>query len=488
MFCKFLTVVPAIAMAVSPAGCSSPFDGFTNGLDSNTRLIEQSIAREWKRDTTDPRNQGFSTVESLESPDAPATTSQPDDSSTLDDFLIIAALNNPQLEAAFANWKAALERLPQVRSLPDPRFTYGVFINEVETRVGPQQHRIAVAQMFPWFGKLDLKEGIASKLADAAYEAYQSVKLDVFQGVRDAYYQRAGLEREIQVTRENIELIRQLERTARARLRVATAKHPDVIRLQIELEKLSDHLLSLEDMRHPINAKLNAALNRDSSESLSGSFELPRERLGASDQEVLKALRQNNPKLKALDHQMESGRLATRLAKLAERPDVTIGLDYIVTDEALNPSINESGDDPLVASFSINLPIWHEKYEAGVREAIARRYAIVREKKNLDNTLTSRIQTTLYEYRDAQRQISLYRDTLLPKAMQSLESTLVSYQTGESSFLDLLEAQRDLLAFELVLIRGQTSRARELARLDQIAGIRLARVNDESPQHEMNTQ
>lgn len=478
MSCRLLTIVPVVAIAVSPAGCASPLDGDTSGLESKTRLIEQSIARDWKSNTYETRTQGFTISSPPESLESPASTPQLDDSSTLEDFLVIAALNNPQLEAAFANWKAALERLPQVRSLPDPRFTYGVFINEVETRVGPQQHRIAVAQMFPWFGKLDLKEGIASKLADAAYEAYQSVKLDVFQGVRDAYYQRAGLEREIQVTRENIELIRQLERTARTRLRVATAKHPDVIRLQIELEKLSDHLLSLEDMRHPINAKLNAALNCDSSESLRGSFELPREQLGASDQEVLKAFRQNNPKLKALDHQMESGRLATRLAKLAERPDVTIGLDYIVTDEALNPSINESGDDPLVASFSFNLPIWHEKYEAGVREAIARRYAIVREKKNLDNTLTSLIQTTLYEYRDAQRQISLYRDTLLPKALQSLETTLVSYQTGESSFLDLLEAQRDLLAFELVLIRAQTDRAQQLARLDQIAGIRLGRVND----------
>lgn len=487
MSCRLLTVVPLFATAVSLAGCASPLDGDMSGLESKTRLIEQSISLDWKNDTTETRTQGFSPPENPENPVSPVSTPQLDDSSTLEDFLVIAALNNPQLEAAFANWKAALERLPQVRSLPDPRFTYGVFINEVETRVGPQQHRIAVAQMFPWFGKLDLKEGIAAKQADSAYEAYQSVKLDVFQRVRDAYYQRAGLEREIQITRDNIELLRQLERTARARLRVATAKHPDVIRLQIELEKLSDRLLSLEDMRQPINAKLNAALNRDSSASLGGTFELPRERLGVSDQEVLEAFRRNNPKLKSLDHRMQGGRLATRLAKLAERPDVTIGLDYIVTDEALNSSINESGDDPIVASFSINLPIWHEKYEAGVREAIARRYAIVREKENLDNTMTARIQATLYEYRDAQRQISLYRDTLLPKAMQSLETTLVSYQTGESSFLDLLEAQRDLLAFEMVLIRAQTGRARQLARLEQIAGIRLGRVNDESPKHEVNT-
>ena len=60
------------------------------------------------------------------------------DSASLDYFLRSAALNNPGLEAAFNRWKAALERVPQSRALPDPKFTYAYFIREVETRVGPQ--------------------------------------------------------------------------------------------------------------------------------------------------------------------------------------------------------------------------------------------------------------------------------------------------------------------------------------------------------------
>ncbi len=43
--------------------------------------------------------------------------------STISDYLEYAALNNPGLEAAFNRWKATLEKVPQVRALPDPRFT-----------------------------------------------------------------------------------------------------------------------------------------------------------------------------------------------------------------------------------------------------------------------------------------------------------------------------------------------------------------------------
>ena len=42
------------------------------------------------------------------------------EASGLADYLAYAALNNPSLEAAFNGWRAAVERVPQVRALPDP--------------------------------------------------------------------------------------------------------------------------------------------------------------------------------------------------------------------------------------------------------------------------------------------------------------------------------------------------------------------------------
>ena len=66
---------------------------------------------------------------------------------TLEDYLTFATLNNAGLKAAFEQWKIAVGHVTQAKSLPDPRFTYGYFIEEVETRVGPQKHKLEIMQV-----------------------------------------------------------------------------------------------------------------------------------------------------------------------------------------------------------------------------------------------------------------------------------------------------------------------------------------------------
>lgn len=467
-------IAGASALAM-PTACTSPLDGPDVRLDTKTAEVERDLARQWRDDSIDLLAAGADGPDrAIDADSVPALGADSD----LRDYVVHAALNSPQLEAAFARWKAALERMPQVRALPDPNFSYGYFINEVETRVGPQQHRVMVRQMFPWFGTLELREGVAGKQAEAAYDRYLAERLEVIHTVRDAWYDRAGLDGEINITRENIDLLTQLERTALDRYRVGATAQADVIRLQIERERLQDRLDTLEDRRRPIDARLNAALNRPTGTPVEGAFSLPIESLDADDDDIAGALRDHNPRLRAIERQIESGRLATKLAKNAGYPDFTLGLDYIATGEAINPDINESGDDPLIASVSINLPIWREKYEAGVREAVAERYANIRSRRDLENDLTSSIQQALFDYRTAERKIVLYRDALLPKAQQTLEATLGAYSSGAATFLDLLEAQRDLLDFEIMHIRALTSRARQLARLDQLVGTDLPRKTD----------
>ena len=73
-----------------------------------------------------------------------------DEQSGLEDYLTYAALNNPRLEAAFHRWKAALERVPQAESLPDPRFSYRYYIEAVETRRGPMRQAVDLTQTFPY--------------------------------------------------------------------------------------------------------------------------------------------------------------------------------------------------------------------------------------------------------------------------------------------------------------------------------------------------
>ena len=86
---------------------------------------------------------------------------------SLDGYIRIALLNNAGLRSAFEQWRSALERIPQVTALPDPQFTYTNFIEEVQTRTGPQNNRFQLSQKFPWFGKLKAQGDVAAARGQA---------------------------------------------------------------------------------------------------------------------------------------------------------------------------------------------------------------------------------------------------------------------------------------------------------------------------------
>ena len=405
------------------------------------------------------------------------------DQATLDDYLAYAALHNPGLEAAFNRWKAALERIPQVRTLPDPRFNYRYFIENVETRVGPQRQSVGLSQMFPWFGKLDLRAGVAVEAARAAQARYEAEKLRLFYRVKKAYYEYYYLAQAIAVVRENRELVIYLEEVARARFKAAEARHPDVIRAQVELGKLDDRLRTLEDLRGPMVARLNALLNRPTQSPLPWPRRIAEESIAVDDQRLFGWLVEDNPELAALRHQIAHQRESIRLARKDYYPDVTVGVTYIDTGSAVMPGVSDSGNDPVSAGISINLPIWHEKYDAAVRESLANFGAATKTLADRQNALKADLKTALYHFHDARRKINLYRDTLVPKAKQSIKATEAAFRAGTAGFIDLIDAERVLLEFQLAHERALTDSGSRLAEIEMLVGRKLSHTSDTATPH-----
>jgi outer membrane protein TolC len=394
---------------------------------------------------------------------------------TLSDYRTYAALSNPGLEAAFNRWKAALEEIPQLRALPDPRFTYAYFIREVETRVGAQRQKIAISQTFPWFGKLGLKGNVALESAHREKAAYEAAKLRLFHRVTDAYVEYAYLFRAIEVTEANLQLLTELEQVVLAKYRTGTAPHAAVIKAQLELGKLEVRLLALRDRRAPVTANLNAMLGRSRNGPLAPPRPLSLDPVMFSDEQLHNWLHEQNPELRALAATAARERAAVALAKKAYFPDVTLGADWIDTDETDMPGVTDSGKDPIIARLSLNLPLWFGKNRAGIREAQARERAALLERIDRENALSAELEAALYQFRDAERKIDLYGNTLLPKAAQSLQVTRQAFSAARADFLDLIDAQRTLLEFQLSYERALADREQRLAKIEMLIGRTIPR-------------
>jgi cobalt-zinc-cadmium efflux system outer membrane protein len=393
-----------------------------------------------------------------------------DETSTQGDYLRYAALNNAGLEANFNRWKAELEREPQVTSLPDPRFNYTYFIEEVETRVGPQRQKFGLAQMFPWFGKLRLQGTAAAEAAAAAQQDYEKTKLALFYRVKAAYHEYWYLAQAITVTEQNLKLVKNLEAVARTRFKAGATPSSAVIQAQVEIGKLDDRLQSLESLRKPIVAKLNAVLNRPTHLLLPWPRSLPKFAVAFTDEEALQRLAENNPDLRRLGHLVAKEEAGIKLAKKDYYPDITLGVDYVQTEEARMAGASDSGKDAVMAMVSVNLPIWYGKYRAAEREARRRKAAAEKDREDTGKRLEADLELALYHFRDAQRKIDLYGDTLVPKAEQSLKAVLQEFEAGSTGFISLIDAQRLLLEFQLAHQRAQADRGQRLAEIEMLTG------------------
>lgn len=392
---------------------------------------------------------------------------------TLSDYLRYAALNNAGLKAAFEQWSIAVQQIPQAKSLPDPRFTYGYFIEEVETRVGPQNNKLEIMQTFPWFGEIEARTDAAAANAKAARQRYEAAKLELFFEVKDAYYEYVYLAKAIAIARDNLELIKHFEEVARTKYVASAIRHPDVIRAQVELARLEDHVKTLEELRTPIVARLNAVLNRQSLDMLPWPDKEQLRTAKVSRRKVIEMLRQQNPQLKALDFERQAAESRLELAKKKFWPDLGVGVGWTDTGSAMNPSVSDSGKDPIILMFTMNVPIWRESYKAAELQAKADVRKTSQQKTQAENTIVSRAERALYDFEDSYRKTKLYGDVLVPKAEELLSASETAYLAGTIDFLSLINAQQKLLEFQLRYERSTADNQQGLARLEMLVGSEL---------------
>lgn len=383
---------------------------------------------------------------------------------TLQAVLDHGAENNPQLQAAFHHWKGLEENIAVQKGLPDPIISYGYYFESVETRVGPQNQRFGLSQKLPGFGKLSLKKSVATDLAASFGERYRQERLNLDFSITKAYAELYYLKRSIDITQDRISLIQDLEKVARTRYKAGSPMAP-VLQAQVELGRLEDRLSSLNDLREPHAARLNAALNRPAATPLPWPASLPYSTIEVDGTILLRELNRTSPELSVLAHNVKQGSHRVQLAKRERLPDFTIGVQYIDTGDAGMP-----GNDPIIGTVGINLPLWLGKNSARIKSATYMKTAAQLTLENRKQTLDADIQQALFKLRDADRKINLYRDSLIPKAEQSLEVNRKGYEAGDLEFINLIDAERMLLEFELSLERALADHLIHRAELSQLTG------------------
>ena len=385
----------------------------------------------------------------------------------LDRYLGIAAENNPGLRANFNEYLAALERAPQLGSLPDPQLAFGYFISPVETRVGPQRFRFSASQMFPWFGTLDARENIATQAAKTTYEAFLESKSKLFHEVRSNYYNLYFNQRAIDITKDNLEILRSLQDLANIKVSAGKVSSVDEYRIEMEIADLENRLALLADNQDVLEVMFINLLHTDKELDIILPEILWTTDIDLTKEQALDSMRSNNHQLLSISLENQVLDYRKELAEKSGMPDFSVGFDYIMVGTGEN---NLAGTDAvLFPKIGIRIPLYRNKYKAMVNEVMFLKEAKTSEETEQINFLETVLERNWKDYLDADRRIRLYlsqRD-LAKKAVKLLET---EYASGNKNFEEILRMERKLLIYGLELERARSDKQASISFISYITG------------------
>ncbi|HOI78285.1 MAG: TolC family protein [Proteiniphilum sp.] len=364
---------------------------------------------------------------------------------TLDDYFKIAAENNPGLQAMHKEYEAALQKVPQVSTLPDPTFSLGYFISPVETRVGPQQAKFSLTQMFPWFGTLKAQGNVAALMAEAKFQNFIDARNRLYFQVASAYYPLYELKDFVRIEQENISILESYKTIATQKFKNGTGTMVDVLRVDIMLKDAQTNLSILRDKEKPLLTTLNKLLNRSENEPVQISDTLKSVIL--LDNYRKDSLIVANPKLKALDLKLQASQAAEIVAQKQGLPKLGIGLDYVLVGERTDISMPDNGKNVLMPMVSISIPIFRAKYNASVKESQLMQESYTLQKQEVTNTLFSEYEMVLFQVQQQLQLISLYQQQI-QTSQQSLNLLFTSYGNSGKEFEEALRMQQQLLKYQ----------------------------------------
>lgn len=380
-----------------------------------------------------------------------------------------AAENNPELKATYQQYLSALEESPIVGTLPDPEVSFSYFIKPIETRVGPQQGRISVSQMLPWFGSLRDQRSASDLRAKAVFESFQENRNRIFLQVEQAVLEIFELDESIRIAEENRMILNSLVELSLSRYETDRATQVDVLRAQIEEEDLNIKIELLKDNREVLTQRMNELLNRAGETNIMLPDTLEDAKI-QSREVLMTQIQQQNPNLSRLRYQEASSEEMKSLAQKQNRPSIKLGVDYIFTGETDMPNVVNSGEDALMVMAGFKVPLFGKRNSAKVQQAERNIRDVQYQISSRENSLQTELDASLRDYEDAQRRFNLYNEKQIQRITQAIDIMMESYASDSSEFEEILRMQRRQLDYQLKRIQAKTDLHKAAAFIDYLSG------------------
>ncbi|HEY1686474.1 MAG TPA: TolC family protein [Tepidisphaeraceae bacterium] len=394
----------------------------------------------------------------LEKRDIPSLPAHP----TPNDLVRYAFLTNAELEQQYWQWRAAIEQITIDGTQPTSlALSFSTTLNEGEFSAG---RTIATAGNDPMTdisfpGKLSAAAQRSLENARAAGWRFRKTQFELRRKVLDAYYDYAANAEMIRLAEENIQLLQTTATVTDARNRSGSGGQQDILKARNEVDLAQNDIENMKSQLPIQRAAINALLNRPVTAEIPIPNSLPSSpALTLSNKEILDLAAKSNPELIALADEICARHEDIHLAKLQYYPD----FDVAASTDLKGITQTFFGE--------FTLPIFrYEALAAAVAQARADLHAAEAMRRQASHDLAARLVDDIATMRDADRQIDLLGNIILPRTRDAVSLQRTTYQTGSASLLDLLDSQRALIGIERLLVDLNITRNKRLAEIESIS-------------------
>jgi outer membrane protein TolC len=382
---------------------------------------------------------------------------------TMASAVAMALRENPRIRALEARWEAMRERPARAGALPNPMLTYSA-MDGVSGGAWPDTNEkyLMIQQELPAGGKRGLRADMARKDAEAARADLDTLRRDVALSVKEDYLELHAVRQVMIVTRAEEEVLQRMAKIAETLYATGERAQQDVLKAKSEITLLRQRLLELDARGNTLRSDLNTLLNRRPDAPLGTAPAGGAVGAAAPEAGLVALALTNRPEIRAAEAQAGRYGLERQLMDRETLPDYRLGLEY--------RNIGNN-DDMVMVTVGVDLPLWHEKNRAGVREAERMQAASRADREAAERQAARDVQDAAGRLTAARRTLELYRTELVPQAEARFRASEAAYRTGKADFMDFLESQRFLLDARVMAIMAESDAGVQHARLTRAVGV-----------------
>ncbi|MGC9198148.1 MAG: TolC family protein [Acidobacteriaceae bacterium] len=397
---------------------------------------------------------------------------------TLDQAEDMALARDPEIQVAARRVAVLQAQLPAAGALNDPSAMYSGWSVPLAQpwNYNDAQNMFTISQTFPGFGKRALRTSVAQSEVDVARAQLDEVRLTVRVQVHKAFDDLLLAEEELRIHDEHMRIAQQSIAAARIRYSVGKVSQQDMLKAEVALTELAEHMIRFDRDADVARARLNTLLGRDPEAPLTVRGQYAVLSTLPSAQRLEDVALRSRPDLIAAQAAAESSHKQQLLAQKAYAPDFTVTAGYMLMPYGYNMR------NTYQVEGSMNLP-WlnRRKHDAEIAEATAEATEQDAEWANLCNQARGAIAEKLVEAQAEQSFASLYHDRLLPQAEATLESSIIAYENDKTDFLNLLDSQMTVINADLAWVQAAEEFDTRLADLELATGATINQLEQLTP-------